>query len=328
MHILVIEPSNQLDITLDRYSEKLDNVTTYFGLEDMIPNAIIRGIVRVLYSPKMNKYIKIPRFKMKLRYDDAINEIDDSIIIVINAHMYYWLDKLCFFNRTRCKKNKLVLLFSDKVELFVDTYGYDIRQLSSKLDLLITYNEADAEKYNLSFAAPVVRDFTCSDNDSIEMKRDIDVFFIGSEKGRENIINSIYDKCVERGMKCEFYLINSKSTNHRNGIHYLTSTLRYEEVLKIARRSKAILNILQEGSSGITVRDSEAYSFGSYIITNNKSEKLKEIFSEGQIINIECEYWEKALDKIVYSNRRFGKKSNMYDRKKFFDKISKELAKD
>lgn len=326
MFIYYFIPSNSINKVLYEYSEELENVRTLLGLESIIPNSLVRIFIRFSFSPRINRYIKVPRIRVRTKISKLIRETSDNVIVVVNAHMFYWLDKIKFFDLLDNEKIKIVVFFSDKIKLFIETYGFDIRDLEKKTDLLMTYNEMDSQKYKIPLAAPIIYDYTfdgCSEY--LCVRRDIDVFFIGSGKGRENIINDVYLKCTSRGLKCEFYVLNARSNNGCAGIHYLSSALGYHEVLGIAHRAKAILNILQPGSSGVTVRDSEAYSFGSFVITNNRCEKLLEIYNSGQIINIENDKWENELERIVYSDARFPKKKNAYSRKQYFDTIIDEL---
>ena len=90
------------------------------------------------------------------------------------------------------------------------------------------------------------------------------------------------------------------------------------------KNAKSIINILQPGASGITQRDSEAYSLGCYLITNNKSEELNRIFNDEQVINIE-DIKKEVAESIQSRAEAFTKRENKYTLDGFYNWIEQTL---
>lgn len=101
-----------------------------------------------------------------------------------------------------------------------------------------------------------------------------DLLYIGADKNRTSILETIAEEAKKQGIKYDFILIKNGITdlNHNhNGIQYLNNPLSYEDVLIENRKSKAILEIVREGQTGLTWRCMEALYLNKKLITNNRS---------------------------------------------------------
>ena len=325
MHIVSFLPSDSMTILVNNCTQNNSLITKFYGLEGIVSNRLKRTIVRLLCSPKLYRCFRFSLFKdWGIKWERIITKKDS--IIVANAHMYYWLNRLGFLYYAKKQNIKVILYFSDKVELFEKTYLFNIAELKKTCDLIVTYNKNDAAKYNIPLANPIVWDLTYAIHDySFDKEQTVDVFFVGSDKGRNEQINLIYDKCIEKGLKCLFYIVNSKSKDRREGIVYLKKGMDYKKILEISSKTKAIVNLLQKDSSGITSRDSEAFSFGTFIITNNKSDELSQFLNSNQIIDINKPNWESRLNDVLNCNARFEKKNNPFEGDYFYIKLADKL---
>jgi len=116
-------------------------------------------------------------------------------------------------------------------------------------------------------------------------KESTDIFFIGSEKGRATIIENIYDICKSYNIKTDFNIV----TKRINKIHYkelISNYMTYDEILVHISKTKAILEILQQGQSSPTLRTFEALFFSKKLITNNLKIKEFDFYNENNIFII------------------------------------------
>lgn len=109
----------------------------------------------------------------------------------------------------------------------------------------------------------------------------IDVFFIGRDKGRYSVLKKLYDYLRKEGLHVEFFVVGEK----REGELYITGNIPYEGVIEYIKKSRCIVEILQQGQSGLSIRTLEALFFDKKLITNNQ-EIVKEAFYDSHNIFI------------------------------------------
>ena len=140
-----------------------------------------------------------------------------------------------------------------------------------------SFDEGDCKKFKLKRNIQFYFNLNiCQDNNEI-----IDVFFVGKDKGRSDLINNIYTFLNDQKFYAKFFVVDK----HKRGGVYTTTFISYTEIIKIIQRSKAILEIVQKGQHGLTVRSLEALFFNKKLITNN-SNIVKETFYKDYENNI------------------------------------------
>ena len=154
------------------------------------------------------------------------------------------------------------------------------------VDLWITYDASDAQKYNMEFHPEVESKI---DTSIIDTSFHQDVFFAGKAKNRLKEIIAIYDKLTNAGLKCLFYVMRAdyNESDKRDGIIFSNRMMKYKEVLTHSLQSKCILEINQEGAIGNTCRFLESVMYNRKLLTNNTSLK-NDIFYNPEYIS----FWE------------------------------------
>lgn len=140
----------------------------------------------------------------------------------------------------------------------------EIEKLKRWYDLVIVCDPDDASKYKLDLILEIYSkiDFT----EAKESKKDL--LFVGREKGREGLIESIYQVL-------KFYDINveidicGKGKERGDGWNYI-EYIPYGQIIEKVRESNCILEVLQKGQSGMTQRTMEALVYNKKLLTNNK----------------------------------------------------------
>lgn len=128
-----------------------------------------------------------------------------------------------------------------------------------------TYDLSDAEKYNMKLKAGGYYDkWVCP-------KADIpvyDVVYVGRDKGRAEELFALERKLQALGLKTYFHICPDRRFMRWKKPYY-KKLLTYLEYLELMGKTKAILNIVQEGAVSITMREVEAVYHDCKCITNN-----------------------------------------------------------
>lgn len=97
------------------------------------------------------------------------------------------------------------------------------------------------------------------------------MFFIGLNKGRLEKLLKVYEEVTKRKGICEFYINKVKRSNQKyaDSIHY-NERMTYLEVLESLQKTNCLIELLQEGQHGMTLRAFEAICYNKKLITNNK----------------------------------------------------------
>lgn len=218
---------------------------------------------------------------------------------------------------------KIVLMLTDNATTYL-SHGYDLEYYREKMDVICTYNEKDAELYGFKVHEPLT--FTLSNATNLPfIQRPIDVFFIGQEKGRGDTISDLYEKCKKLGLNCEFHVIGETNRVYSNGIMVSQAPWAYPDILKKVGQSKMLVNILQPGSSGVTVRDIEAYNYGCCLLSNCVSDKNSIYFHEDQIIDINSIDFDFKIHKVMDKKDCFKRKECKFGLDYFFDWVEYTL---
>ena len=103
-----------------------------------------------------------------------------------------------------------------------------------------------------------------------------DIVFLGLDKGRRNFLEDLKDEFIEKGLRTCFNIIDDKAT-HRNyrGSH---PVIEYYTYLNLVSTSKSILDYVQNGQTGLSLRPMESIFFKKKLITNDESIKNHDFY--------------------------------------------------
>ncbi len=112
-----------------------------------------------------------------------------------------------------------------------------------------------------------------------------DVFFIGEDKGRHDIIVQCCRELIKLDKKCVFMIHGASKKDRVNmpGIIYLDKPLDYAEVVKWVNNSQALLEIVAFRNDFPTLRTLEALTYRKRLITTNISVEEQPYYSDKQI---------------------------------------------
>ncbi len=229
-------------------------------------NKILNMLYRVHTSPRINGMIELP-FKSlwnSLIYKNKFNN-DRPICFVFFASSKKLLNhSFLTYLRKKYRDSKFVLFFQDLVR---HSMGEKIDKLRDSFDLIISFDHEDAHKYGLNYYPLVFSKYNVPKDDSIT---ESDVYFVGKAKDRLDEILAAYEKFRDAGLKCDFYItgVAPEQQKYADEIHYC-GQMSYIENLKHVKATKALLEIMQQGGHGYTLRACEAIMYDKKMITNN-----------------------------------------------------------
>ena len=204
------------------------------------------------------------------------------------------------------KNSKFVLYITDIMSH--DNFLSNNLDVLKDFDSVFSFDFNDCNKFHfnynsLVYSAPKVLE---------DVKEEIDVYFCGRAKDRLDIIMKSFYYLTQKGIKCLFILrdVPLEKREEIEGVIYLDRFMSYDENLKFVKKSKCLLEIMQEGGNGYTLRTCEAVAFNKKIITNNSLIKDAEFFDENMM------YY---FDKVENIDIKFivSQKKGYIDRKYF-----------
>lgn len=124
-----------------------------------------------------------------------------------------------------------------------------------------TFNPIDAEKFHMR-----MNNQFFFYQDLINVDKENNAFFVGTDKGRYDFLLRISEIILKCGYNPDFHVIDKK----KEGSYIQKSYMQYTQVLNSIRKSNLIVEIVQDGQNGLTIRSLEAMFFNSKLLTNNK----------------------------------------------------------
>lgn len=315
-YIIYPESHDHLGLFEDLKNEK--KVKLIVTAQKKIHNRLLKKIRRIHLSATANRIVKFPFRKIwykKCRFDIQTNQ--EYCIIILDAALKA-LD-VDYLNQVFAKPNVcgcMVLINS------MDAGSVGIQEIKSDIwrvrwNAIYTFDPEDARKYSFSFLgncyysmhdpAQIMKRY--GQQSSIEGS---DAYFSGGLKGgREETIFSLFSKLNKENVKTNFHLSVSgmrriKEKPFSDLIHYHTGGwIPYEEILAGVLKSNVIIEILQNGQSGPSLRYYEAVCYNKKLLTNNRNilylpyydERYMKIIEKIEDIDVE---WIRRRENIDY----------------------------
>lgn len=238
------------------------------------PKGAAGKLHRVLFNPRLNRIVNIP-FK-QLWNKCYIPETDtEDVCFLILENWLRWESATGFlpYLRKHYPRARIVCFMQDLVARIEDLYTrkvIDVDYLKRYADLVVTYDRNDARRYNLAYSPTVFSDITLTDSDKMP---ESDLYFLGRDKGRLDLLLEIHKTATRLGLRTAFYLLQVQRDKqvHLPGIHYIDTPLSYEDNLRLASRTRCIVELLQPDALGATFRLWETIVLNKKLLTNNHS---------------------------------------------------------
>ncbi|MGG5460581.1 hypothetical protein [Clostridium sp. B9] len=231
---------------------------------------IINFICKCHLSHRINSKINLPLkwiwYKALFKNDFPTNKI---LCFVFTPGWYY--PKFFEYLKRNFNDSKFIFYFSDTIESKLKAIpSLDIDYLKENFDLVLSYNPKDVEKYNLKYTSIYYSKIPKSSLELVPKYDEVDVLFIGAARNRLNEIKEAYSKLTNAGLKCFFYVVSNKEKREfdDNGIFYNKNAMPFNEYIGHTMSAKCILEIVDNNTSGCTLRFWEAIMYNKKLITN------------------------------------------------------------
>lgn len=268
--------------------KKIIRVSTPWKL---VNNKFLQFLCHFHLSSNINSKCPLPFRKIwnKRIFKNRFIVDDEPVCVIFGSHFYEMMNTGAIeYIKKNYPNSSVVLMFSDKYDYFRKNYKRfpTVEELKKRFDLVCTYNVGDAEKYGFYLYRQALKDYSFVENDETIPRSDL--FFVGKNKGRIDLLHSIYENCTKAGLYCDFYItdVDDDNIKYPNKIKY-NQYIDYNEVLKHSKRTNCILNIIQENGDGVTMRDYEALGLNKLLLTNSEYIKKTEFYNRDQIIMLD-----------------------------------------
>lgn len=240
-----------------------------------IPNSLLRFLYKLHTSIKINQVVDLPWKGIWDRYAIFPSSTSGTNWVVITNWSIRRFSLSCLKGLSENPQYRLVLIYLDTYSKVPEFYKKYINQIS--FDLIYTFDNHDAKEYGWIFTNSLYSKNEVPSNRDDEY----DLYFVGEDKGRAEQLVEMYDYLSQNNIKCCFKIITTGTnrTSH-DGLHFLQKRIEYREILEDISKSRAILEIVQDGQSGMTMRPYEAMFYDKKLLTNNSVLRSMDFYNE------------------------------------------------
>lgn len=163
-------------------------------------------------------------------------------------------------------------------------FSEDYKKLSTRWEIW-TFMKEDAIKngfkYGATFYNPQLAQ-NCFDKDS-QTATDCDLLFVGTDKGRKNFLLNLKSQLEKYKIVCNFKIVdNFRLLFSRK----YSREISYKYLCRLNKRTSAILDVVQEGQTGLTLRIMEGLLFDKKIVTTNAAIRMDKDFKDNPNIYV------------------------------------------
>lgn len=259
----------------------------YLGIQNIIVRRILPKIIRFLRKlPVFSRYIS----NTKERSMWELDCIGYKTVVLFDTYAHYseYAHKI---ERSVSEDTRLILYLLNPA-FFSDDYT----KLSKRWEIW-TFAKADSEKFGFRYGGTFYNPhlLKLTETEYRESKQ-TDILFVGTDKGRKTYINELEHILTNDGIKCDFRVVDNFkslfSTQYSREVSYL-------DLCKLICRTKVLLDVVQDGQYGLTLRVMEAILFGKKVITTNKYLANDDDFATNDNIYILDKYNFKGLKSFI-----------------------------
>ena len=244
-------------------------------------NNFVQRLFRLHHSYSVNSKINLPfkRLWFRKMYKQNFEANLPLCFVYMGGNKIRFDGGFTNYVRKKAPDNRQVVYHAD---LISKKCNYDYNIIKNKVDLAITYDRDEAEKYGINHFCEVSFSKQILPPEKVVFEQD--VYFLGAAKERHACLVNVCKHLTDAGIKCRFLLagVNPQERVKQEGIEYIDS-ISYRENLQNIIVSKCILEVCQTESSAMTLRTREALAYGRRLLTNRRSIE-QDFFKDGQAV--------------------------------------------
>ncbi|NLY18955.1 MAG: hypothetical protein GX045_08420 [Clostridiaceae bacterium] len=262
------------------HTEELQNYTNVI-FDKKINNKLLAMANRLHTAIRTNKYFRIPLQKIWFKCyldNEKIKNYKEIYFLFIEGNRLGYSPEYLKYIKKEYPNAKLVFDFTNPTKKIDSKY---IELIKKYYDLILSFDLSDCKEFGWTYYSGVYSKRNDLDLSDVP---DSDVFFVGSDKGRIDIIHEIYDLLTDHGLKCDFHVVDvHKSKIRKNSCIQYNKRLSYEEVIKRVCKTKCILEVTQSNQTGSSLRVMEAIAYGKKLLTSNKALEQERFYNKNQM---------------------------------------------
>lgn len=247
-----------------------------------------RGIdllIRCWFSVRDRKHlvIQLPFRSIWYRFSvfrGFISE-NDKIKFIIYDHNRISLDKAYVaWLRKKYKNCSVSYVFTNIASKSgAGDYGA-LGKLNKMYDHVFAFDEEDSRKYGFEYNYLIYKPDTNVQKPELKY----DCLFVGNAKERLDLLHGVYKKLVTLGLNPCFY-INGVPVERqlKNSSIIYNIRIPYTKTIELTLSSKCIIDLLQDGSTGVALRICEAVVWNKLVITDNAGLVKEKFYSDNNI---------------------------------------------
>lgn len=226
-------------------------------------NNIGNKLYKLHFSNKLNKVISLPLKSIWYKKVLPTSFADGKVYFIFYeaCHLSYSTDFLGYLKK-KFPGAKCIYSFSNPPSDFNTSRLSKVRKY---YDLVVTFSRDYLRENWVSWENGMYSKVEIPESNFPKS----DLFFVGADKGRFDMLLSIYDRLENIGINCNFYIthVPGEKQVERKGIVY-DHYLKYSECLELIKNTKCILEILEGNYSSL--RTFEAITYNKKLISTNK----------------------------------------------------------
>lgn len=222
-------------------------------------------------------FVDIFNFSSPFFYNVLFRNLDIYSTVIIYAYRNN-IDVIRYICSKRSSNQRIIVWYWNPI--FRCIHPDAIRNLDCEL---WSFDPIDCLRYNLNFNTTYY--FRGLKLPSSSLKH-VNVFFCGLDKGRKKVLDDICMKLERATLTYDFHVINEKAP-----VSQQLPRLSYQEYLEHLASSDAVLDVLQEGQEGMTLRVMEALFHQKKLITTQKAIMKAEFYHPDNVFVIGEDNW-------------------------------------
>lgn len=276
-YIFIIPESHEHLGLLDDLSIRED--VSVFVARPRKENGIKKGLQKVALGGTVNQIVPMPfqdKWFRKFPFPDFDDRGHEYCIVIFDGALRAL--SVPFLNRVQLRPNVRLVLAMINAMRAQSTVMPQIRKKIRQVHWsdVYTFDPGDAEKYHWK---SLKNEYYSLHQDFMgQHEAENDLYFAGGIKGgREELLLRLYGTARANSVQTDFHFHlggfeKRKADAYPEGIHVETGAWRsYEKILAETVRTNTILEVLQEGQTGPSLRYYEAVCYNKKLLTTNKS---------------------------------------------------------
>ena len=232
--------------------------------------------------------IKLPMLQKMVHPDISGWEyrIEDGETIILFDAIRNYSDLASLIEQTH-PHSRLILYLWNPV-----SYSDDYKKISERWERW-TFSKEDSINFKFKYAGTFYDMSTVKQFAEAPITKD--VFFIGTEKGRKTDIDEMKRHLGKYLEKIDIRIADNTKCWYDNRY---TRYLSYMENCKEIASTRILMEVVQKGQTGLTLRSMECIFWGKKLVTNNKSILDSEIYHPNNIFVVGHNKWDEFISFI------------------------------